>query len=34
MAIHRVVLTHEDYLAMPDDGRRDEILTCISRQSP
>jgi hypothetical protein len=26
MAIHRVVLTYEDYLAMPDDGRRHEIL--------
>ena len=26
MAIHRVVLTYEDYLAMPDDGRRYEIL--------
>jgi Uma2 family endonuclease len=26
MAIHRVVLTYEDYLATPDDGRRYEIL--------
>jgi hypothetical protein len=26
MATHRVVLTYEDYLAMPDDGRRYEIL--------
>jgi Uma2 family endonuclease len=26
MAIHRVVLTYEDYLAMPADGRRYEIL--------
>jgi Uma2 family endonuclease len=26
MAVHRVVLTYEDYLAMPDDGRRYEIL--------
>ena len=26
MAPHRVVLTYEDYLAMPDDGRRYEIL--------
>jgi Uma2 family endonuclease len=26
MAIHRVVLTYEDYLARPDDGRRYEIL--------
>jgi hypothetical protein len=26
MALHRVVLTSEDYLAMPDDGRRHEIL--------
>jgi Uma2 family endonuclease len=26
MAIERVVLTYEDYLAMPDDGRRYEIL--------
>ena len=26
MALHRVVLTYEDYLAMPDDGRRYEIL--------
>jgi hypothetical protein len=26
MAVHRVMLTHEDYLAMPDDGRRHEIL--------
>jgi Uma2 family endonuclease len=26
MAIHRVVLSYEDYLAMPDDGRRYEIL--------
>jgi hypothetical protein len=26
MATHRVVLTYEDYLAMPDDGRRHEIL--------
>ncbi len=26
MAIHRVVLTYQDYLAMPDDGRRYEIL--------
>jgi Uma2 family endonuclease len=26
MAIHRVVLTYEDYLAMPDDGRRYEVL--------
>jgi Uma2 family endonuclease len=26
MAIHHVVLTDEDYLAMPDDGRRHEIL--------
>jgi Uma2 family endonuclease len=26
MAIHRVVLTYEDYLATPDDGRRYEVL--------
>lgn len=26
MAIARVVLTYEDDLATPDDGRRDEIL--------
>ena len=26
MAVHRVLLTYEDYLAMPDDGRRYEIL--------
>ncbi len=26
MAIERVVLTYEDYLAMPDDGLRHEIL--------
>ena len=26
MAIERVVLTYKDYLAMPDDGRRYEIL--------
>jgi hypothetical protein len=26
MATHRVELTYEDYLAMPDDGRRHEIL--------
>jgi Uma2 family endonuclease len=26
MATERVVLTYEDYLAMPDDGRRYEIL--------
>lgn len=26
MATRRVVLTYEDYLAMPDDGRRYEIL--------
>jgi Uma2 family endonuclease len=26
MPVHRVVLTYEDYLAMPDDGRRREIL--------
>lgn len=26
MAIHRVVLTYEDYLATPPDGRRYEIL--------
>jgi hypothetical protein len=26
MATHRVVLTYEDYPAMPDDGRRYEIL--------
>ena len=25
MAIHRVVLTYEDYAALPDDGRRYEI---------
>jgi Uma2 family endonuclease len=26
MAVERVVLTYKDYLAMPDDGRRYEIL--------
>lgn len=26
MALHRVVLTYQDYLATPDDGRRYEIL--------
>ena len=26
MAVHRVVLTYEGYLARPDDGRRHEIL--------
>jgi hypothetical protein len=26
MAVERVVLTYNDYLAMPDDGRRYEIL--------
>ena len=25
MAIHRAVLTYEDYAALPDDGRRYEI---------